>query len=85
MMKKKKGSLALVALLVASVNCILQPTKDDLISKFHCDPTYKNSFPLCIYLHFTCYFIYNISKSQTNSKDTKAGLLSSTSDKNKHC
>lgn len=57
MMKKKKGSLALVALLVASVNCILQPSKDDLISKFHCGLTYKNSFPFCIYLHFTCYFI----------------------------
>ncbi|XP_068609727.1 clusterin isoform X2 [Brachionichthys hirsutus] len=30
MMMKKKGSLAVIALLLASVDCILQPTKEDL-------------------------------------------------------
>ena len=38
MMKKKKASkiLAVVALLVAAVNGVVLPTKEDLYREFHC-------------------------------------------------
>lgn len=35
MLKKKKGSLAVMALLVASVNCVVNPTKENLSGEFH--------------------------------------------------
>lgn len=55
MMMKKKGSksLAVVALLLASVNCIMLPSKEDLARKFHRTSIRKQKF-LC---DFYCYFI----------------------------
>lgn len=35
MMKKNKGSLAAMALLVASVNCVTNPSKENLSGEFH--------------------------------------------------
>lgn len=41
MMKKKKGSLAVMALLVASVNCVINPSTEHLSGEFHCKPALK--------------------------------------------
>lgn len=64
MMKKKKGSLAVVALLVASVSCVINPSKEHLSGEFPSKPTHKQpllsefSFSLIHLIQFIIVIFY---------------------------
>lgn len=74
MMMKKKGSkcLAMVALFLATANCIVPPSKDDLNGMFLCTalenfkgsvhPKSQTNF-YCVYLSFLFLFYFPVKNS----------------------
>lgn len=73
MMKKKKGSLAVMALLVASVNCVINPSKEHLTGEFPANPQTNlccENFHLSSLIHliqFNVVFFFSCINTGTSS------------------
>lgn len=48
LMKKKKGSLAVMAVLVASVNCVVNPSKEHLSGEFELIQFYPDQLEIVL-------------------------------------